>query len=122
MATIERIDTEINAILRHVVETRKTKPGYKASKELARVGFLNHLKIYLQTNPSEEYLSSELARLEAKIKTIEGNFNAWTELAVCRGIHPSKFKPAFNTEMGLASIRLQIKAISFLLHPPTNQF
>ena len=74
MKTIAQIQTEIDSLIEesHALIFTDYKKKSKRKKEIVeRVKFLRAIKLYIETNPSADFLQKEISRLTEKISLIE---------------------------------------------------
>lgn len=82
----------------------------KAKKKIAnRVEFLNTCKLYMEHNPTKEFLKKEKLELEEKIKQIDTIF--------IMKYYEKPQKEALKNELDYKKLKLQLKTISYLLAP-----
>jgi len=109
MRTIESIDAQIKEIRKIVFDTQKTTP-----KQKKEVEYLLQVKSYLETKPSEDFINSEIVRLEKLIKKRSSTeyFNMW-----CIGDRAQLKNPkkSFEDEMDIPHFELQLKTLRFIL-------
>lgn len=74
MKTIKKIKAEIKVLQK--TDTTDLSPGQmkKIHKEAEQ---LNQYKLYLETNPSEEFLKKQHTELSAKLDKIDESFANW---------------------------------------------
>lgn len=107
MKTITNIDVEINLNLDILKQTNLSLKEY--SKARREVKHLKVIRMYLEYSPSEDYLKSEVSRLQKFITiTIDRNFDKLEKMSV-------KNKAKFNKDEGLTLARKQLKNIKFIL-------
>lgn len=89
-----------------------------------RTEILVDLKRYLETNPKEEFIEKEKARIKKIIKAKQSQFDNWKALlygtnAYC--MTPIKQSRLFCKETGITGLRKQLKNINFLLNENQEQ-
>lgn len=76
--------------------------------------FLQQVKYYLETRPSEEFLKSEILRLENKLDIINNNYKAWLNADPKNKQH-EKPLTVYAKEMDVKKIKDQIETIGYIL-------
>lgn len=109
MRTIESIDQQIADIRKLVVETQKTTP-----KQKREVEYLLQIKSYLESMPNEEFVESEISRLEKLIEKRSSSeyFNVWN---IGKNAQLKNPKTAFENEMDIPHLKSQLKTLRFIL-------
>lgn len=108
MKTIKRIEVETE-------ECRKAMRDADSSRQKTLNGkllFLKQCKMYLETEPSEEYLKKEKLSLELKINAIEERFGSWT---AGRSGGQTELLSKYHSESGYNNLRVQLKTLKYLL-------
>lgn len=112
MRTIPEIESEIAGLIALIGDKKDAKKPY--IKENARIAFLRHVVLYLETGPTESYVQRECQRLDKLIDSLESQFETW-----CKNTPPdappAKYKSVFIKEMGLSLLKLQRKTAYFIL-------
>lgn len=70
---------------------------------------------YLETEPSENYLKTELDRLSRVVKAKMDQYDYWFSNVKPFDVEPKDAPAYFNRENGLAHLRKQIKFLQFIL-------
>jgi hypothetical protein len=107
MRTIEEINREIKEIRDNVKSAQKTTSAQKS-----RVEFLKQMKSYLETNPKEEFVRSESERIKNLIDSKSSQYEIWLQTTINKG---GKLRDTFETEMGIPSLRQQLKTLNWIL-------
>ena len=102
---------EVNEDIKRLLETdRKQLKRTQVGKVLNRLEFLNIIKGYLMTSPTEEFIVSEIARIENKINATMALFDD----KLYKDPKPAKHK--FERENKIPHLRDQIRALRFILN------
>lgn len=114
MKTIIEIKSEIEQILTVHFDQRKFK-----KKELdtakKRLKLLNSTLMYLETNPSTDFVLSESERLKGVIDRINNNSNFANWKQATPGAYKLKNPiSAYRTEMNLKMLKDQLKTLEFI--------
>lgn len=86
---------------------------YKAAEK--RVLFLRRCVLYVETQPTKEFLKKQLNERIALLATIQTRFGAWSELNYQEGDTPSKQKARFNSVFEVKKIKDQIMYMRYIL-------
>ena len=85
------------------------------------------LKSYLETNPTESFITSEKKRIHKIILAKQSQFYHWRTNVIpeYNGFSPDKLSRIFCKETGITVLRKQLKNLNFLLnenqeHPTTR--
>ena len=71
--------------------------------------------MYLETNPKEEFLKSEKNRISKIISAKEIQYDYWSSNVCPDVIDVKKRRSIYNEELGLTSLKHQLKTISYIL-------
>ncbi len=77
--------------------------------------FIKSMILYLESNPSEEYLKNELSRLSLIVKSKLEQFEYWKQNICAKNIEEKKMKTVFKQELGLTDIEKRIKTLKYLI-------
>ena len=120
MRTVAHIKTMIdenNNRLVHFDDLKKSK-----IKQIVKQNeILIELKRYLETNPKEEFLLSEKARIKKIIVAKQSQFYYWRTSVVTEVMTMSKQNRVFCKESGITALRKQLKNLNFLLNENQEQ-
>jgi len=118
MKTPEQINNEIEAI-KASFKDDKGKIPYRNKGVITatnkQIRLLLQCKSYLETNPREAFVESELARIERTITIYDSRFEQWqknTPKALFEGKDPRKFYESINE---YSALKNQIKTLKYLL-------
>src|SRR5689334_12313787 len=109
MKTIKDIDSELSVIQNIIIEKRKDDKDDKCTAWVGKANFLKQVRLYLETNPTAEYLQREIARLETLISNLESKFDGWKISNPPDGVPVEKLKSFYNNEMGINHMKSQLK-------------
>lgn len=109
MITIDRIQYEIEHIRNTAILTNKTTKEQKL-----RIEFLKQIKSYIESNPREEFVISEIKRIECLIKARNSTeiFNEWK---IGKPSQKATFQN-FEKEIGITEFKQQLKVLKFVLN------
>ena len=120
MRTVAHIKTMIdenNNRLVHFDDLKKSK-----IKQIVKQNeILIELKRYLETNPKEEFLLSEKARIKKIIVAKQSQLYYWRTSVVTEVMTMSKQNRVFCKESGITALRKQLKNLNFLLNENQEQ-
>ncbi len=123
MKTLKQIDIMIQEnvdVVKKSREDNKTKKKLPAEKKaLAKIAFLNMIKMYLETAPSEDFIKTNLDIVNKAIKTREDSYTDWLKsgtTGVPFGTPESKMKTFYNTYSGLKELKKQKETLDFILN------
>lgn len=85
----------------------------KVSKEIK---FYTELLRYLETNPKEEFIASEIKRLKKLINAKNAQFENWSEKVCSKDIPIKKRRALFNKENEIGKHRLQLKTLEIIMN------
>jgi hypothetical protein len=85
----------------------KTSKEIKLHTELLR---------YLETEPKEEFIASEIKRLKKVINAKNSAFDNWSEKVCSADVPIKKRRALFNKENEILKHRLQLKNLEFLMN------
>lgn len=125
MITINQVQKEIDEIRSSGLEARKQRDPLLSSAERKKIirsekkdgnhmMFLQQVKYYLQTNPSEEFIKNQLKSLENKLDLINDNYFKWFN-ADDRNKILKNPKQTYNTIMETKKILAQIKTLKYII-------
>lgn len=78
--------------------------------------FYREILKYLQTDPNEDFISSEKERLSKIIKNKESQYGVWLFNFPNKNLKQSQYKTLFKKEVGIDVLKRQLKNIEFLLN------
>ena len=69
----------------------------------------------LESNPSQEYLDSELKRLNRFIDEKSDQYLYWKKNVAPKNLSEAKLKSLFNREVGISEAKKHVKSIKYIL-------
>ena len=69
---------------------------------------------YIETKPRQEFIQSEIDRINNKLKLIEANFEHWTPST--KQANSTSLKRAYESEMEVPKYKAQLKTLNFILN------
>lgn len=107
-----RIEYQSHRLEFHFAEITKAE-----RKRLAKQNaILLDLKSYLETNPTESFITSEKKRIHKIILAKQSQFEHWRTKVLVETMSPVKQNRVFCKETGITSLRKQLKNLNFLLN------
>lgn len=116
MKTVIEINKEIESVISYCDVNKKTLSVAKLNKERKRLEFLRFVKKYIETNPSKEFVESEIKRHKEYLKQ-RGNaahFNSWKTSNAETGSDAKKMRSKYLKEMNVAHIKKQVQILEFI--------
>lgn len=110
MKTATEITKEIDKITRSI---NKNSPKSEVDSAKRKIVFLREIKLYLDTNPSEECVKQQKEEVQRRIELLPTHFEGWKTGRVL-----TKYKDpyaSYCSEMGLQTMNAQIKTLNFIL-------
>jgi len=111
MKTIKEVQKEIDELIKSI-----TKDSLRNEVESIKrkIVFLRQCKLYLESEPREDFVKSEIAKIEERIKLIPTHYEAWKV-----GRNLTKYSDPYKTysnEMNLPGLKASLKYLNYLLH------
>ena len=111
MKKIESLKLEItqNEDFASLIECNKKKKSLgKKNKELREI------IMYLETNPSDVFVKSEIDRIYSIISNKLLNYDYWSKNICDKSVEVNKRKSMFNSQLGITNLRKQLKQLKFI--------
>lgn len=114
MIELSKVIDQISA-KRLALDETGIKKG-QVTKLKGQISFLTIVAHYLRTFPTDEFVNSELNRLNKRVKLIEADFEKW----IPNKQYPENTKgdrkkfSDYQKEMGVPKIKLQTRALRFI--------
>lgn len=111
MKTAEQVKEEIDSAIKSI-KRDSTEAEIKAVKK--DLVFLRMIKMYLDTNPREEFVKAQKDELQRRIDLLPTHYEGWQTGKVL-----TKYKDPYRSycaEMGLAGMKQKIKTLDFILN------
>lgn len=112
MRTIEAIRKEIQEEEKFAATPNATKR--QMEKSAKRIENLRACILYLETNPTEQFMNKQLTQLKKNVDVINSGFGAWRRNNP-KDAEVSNPKSKYETMMGMKTIKAQIKNLNYLL-------
>ena len=109
MKTIKEIDQEIIDLFK---EYRKCEEKKRPRIE-SKIVFRRKCKLYLETNPRPEYLTSQKELLTKQIEHFKTQFDQW-QIGRCLSTYKDSYA-TYLKEMGVPELKSKLATIDYLL-------
>jgi hypothetical protein len=96
-------------------QSKETKRSV-INKSLKEIKLYKDLLNYLETEPKEEFVVSEIKRLKKLINSKNSQFNYWQEQVCSQDIPIKKRRALFNKENEINKHKLQLKNLEILMN------
>src|ERR1700721_1062937 len=110
MIEINKVTGEISALRRDLYRAAATK--YEKNKIKKKIQFLTTIVRYLETFPSEEFIKTEISRLNKRVSMVKDQFKDYVRSKYFEK-EKDKLK-AYLKECGVPKLKLQLKALRFI--------
>lgn len=114
MVEINKVVDEISRLSDNLSRDSHKMKRSEEKRELTKINFLRHVASYLNSFPSEEFIDSEIKRLEDREALINKQYPVWI---------PSKYFATdkeklkeYKKEMGVPKIKVQLRALKFIIN------
>lgn len=116
MRTIESIDQDILELSEQARRLDKYMEEKAYNKLLKQIQRLRFCRMYLESNPNEPFIESEIVRLDKLVKRLEEQFPAWSDdLPSELNGDRTKAKAWYNKEMGILKMKKEMAMLRFIL-------
>jgi hypothetical protein len=112
MKDLKAVNAEIKDILH--TDTHGMKK-YALNKMRKRLEFLELVKKYLESEPTQEFVAKEKARISHLVTTIVDGYGAWQAWNKDKGETYKEQRDYYEKEMELKKYKTQFKALDFIL-------
>lgn len=112
MKNIEQVKKEIAELQKEGEELRGTKMYKRIEK---KVGALYKCQLYLESNPTQEFIEKQKADLKKRLKIIAAGLSVWLRENPQEGNSTKNPKSKYNTLMGVKTIKQQLATLEYLL-------
>ena len=113
MKNLNEINEQIAACVKASEDLKKSSKDYKRLEK--NVSFLNQIKHYLISDPSEDFCVNELKRLnDLKVIIKNANLSNYTPISNTGEVDINKKRSSYENEMRLTNINLQIRVLKFI--------
>jgi len=103
---------KLEDVKKEIADLRATNIGTLTKRQVtnlkSKIQFFELMEKYLRENPTEEFVVSEITRIENRINAIHDNFDA------SRYKDPTEPRKKYENEMGVPHLRTQLKALWFI--------
>lgn len=113
MKTLTELRSEMESNLKYMADSTLTKS--KKTSASNRNKFLKQVLMYIELEPKESFLTSEKERISKIIKAKESQYKYWSSDVCDKSIEVNKRKALFNKELGITTLKKQLKTINFIL-------
>lgn len=113
MKTISQIKSEMLQNVELALNPNLTLRGYNTLAN--RNNYLKSVLLYLETNPNESFVRSEVERLKKLISSKEAQYVKWSKDVCPKEIEVKKRKALFNRELGITVLKRHLKNNLFIL-------
>lgn len=114
MKTIKQIQNDIREIEEYIKDNLEGMSDGKLKKEKNRIQFLRNQIKYLERNPSESFIKTELKRIQSILSSKISQYKDW-EFNVGFSLPVKKRKSAFNKEVEITLLKKQSENLNYLL-------
>ena len=112
MRTIKQVNEEIKEI-ENRLNTEELKKAV-STKLRKRILLLRQCAMYIETNPSPQYMKDEIKKIETKISLRLENFTLEGVGAMPKSL-ANKLRREFEKEYDIPKLRQQVKTIRYIL-------
>lgn len=113
MKTLESVKSEIESLQKEAA-TEGMLPRFIKKIE-KKVKLLYQCQLYLETNPTKEFIEKQKADTSKKIKVINDGYKDWLNNNAKEADGCKNPKSKYQTYMGLKNIKAQYLTLSYLL-------
>ena len=124
MKTVDQIKKEITEVIKEMKSVSENfdfneKQRGRETKKLSRkLEILKECKMYLETNPRQEFVNEEKERLTRIIALYESSerFDSWKRsILVTLKTTPKNIRAYYLKEMGVPDLKQSLKTIEYIL-------
>lgn len=112
MKTLEYVQQELQDAIK-LGETKLSKKEAKVCEK--RIKHLYSCQLYLETNPTEEFVQKQFEDVKRKIKIINSGFWQWLQNNQKEADGGANPKSKYNSMMGLKNYKAQLNTLDYLL-------
>ena len=113
MLTLKLVEKQIEDLIRnHKHYPDGDKDRRKAERE---VSLLRTVKLYLENNPSQEWLEKEVFRIETLLEKIAAGFKTWAKNNPREANETPNPLSVYNRLMGTATLKRHLKGARYIL-------
>lgn len=113
---------ELKAEVSELRKVRYDKMDYEAGESLRkkngkRVSLLNKCIMYLETDPTEEFVKKQIKETFSTIQHLNEGFADWKNGSEdMKSLTDPEARRIFSSETGLAKLKMQLKVLKFILN------
>ena len=112
MKTKQQLRDQINDIINSMNPFEETERTLKKARR--RISFLYQCSLYLETNPNESFVDSQLKQCLNKLAVIHDRFPTWYQNNPAMQNVPNP-RTIYNREMNVRQIKTQAATLAFIL-------
>lgn len=112
MRTIKQVNEEIKEI-EHRLKTEELKKSV-STKFRKRIQYLKHCVMYIETNPSPQYMKDEIKKVETKVNLRMAQFVLEGVEAMPKSV-VSKLKREHEKKYEIPKLKEQIRTLKYIL-------
>lgn len=112
MKKLKTVTNELKELIREASAAKD--PKIKRKLKL-KIPFLRMCAMYIESNPTNEFVEGEILRINNRIELISDGFEYWASLPREESLSGSKLLTFYYKEMGVPKLRRQLQALRFLL-------
>ena len=113
MKTLEKVQSEISALQKEADTPNLPKKDYKKIEK--KVKLLYQCQLYLETNPTAEFLEKQKEDLKKKLKAIDAGFLQWSSNNPQEANSVKNPKSKYNSIMGTKNFKAQLLTLQYLI-------
>lgn len=111
MKTLKDIKAEEKELIKELTELKDIIDKRRLKAVKSRLSLIRLLKNYLESNPRPEYIERAIKDLTVRIDILEGRYDLWRKN---RDISARNPRAVYYTEVGMANLKKQLKAMKWL--------
>jgi hypothetical protein len=116
MKTVDQVKTIINQNKKWLSTEGKEAKKPLRNKALKEIKLYSELLMYLETQPREDFVISEIKRLKRIIESKNSQFSNWNEKVCPEDVPVKKRRALFNKENEIPKYRAQLKNLEILIN------
>jgi len=111
----ERLDADFKKTKHTDIDKARRKHKSAVDKIFSRIEFLTTCLRYVETDPSKEFISKEVDRIESRINLIDDGYAYWRTINMLSAMEAERIKE-YNKQMGLSTLKSQLQCLKFILN------
>lgn len=112
MKTLDYVKSQLQDAIKLGESELSKREAKQCEKEIKH---LYSCQLYLETNPTEEFITKQQKDVINKIKAINGGYQKWCSANTKERDSTSNPKAKYNTMMGLKNLKAQLSTLNYLL-------